>query len=261
MSRLADVFARERARGSRALVCYLVAGDPDLESSRRLAERVIKGGADVVELGLPFSDPIADGPVLQAAAMRALGGGMTISRALEFAASLSPLGAPLVGMGYYNPLLAFGLDRFAERAAAAGLAGVIVPDLPHEEARPLHDALAAHGLDLVPLVAPTTSPDRMRAVAEAARGFVYYVSVAGVTGARAGLPTDLAARLADLRSAAKVPVAVGFGVSTPEHARAIARLADGVVVGSALVKLWHETGSLDAVEAFVRGLKLALSGD
>ncbi len=261
-SPLAAAFARAKAKGSRALVCYLVAGDPDLDASLRLHERLICAGADVVELGLPFSDPIADGPVLQAAALRALQGGMTVARALELASRMRGA-VPMVAMGYYNPILAFGLDRFAEQAAAAGLVGAIIPDLPHEEAQSLRSALEKNALDWIPLVAPTTSPERLVAVTAGARGFVYYVSVTGVTGARTALPPQLAERLAQVRKISPAPVAVGFGVSTPAQAAALAPLADGVVVGSALVQRFHALGAgaeaLDECETFVRELKAALS--
>jgi tryptophan synthase alpha chain len=253
MSRLSDAFAAARAQGRTALVCYAMGGDGDTPA---LLRAIDDAGADVIELGLPFSDPIADGPVLQAAATRALKAGATL-RDLLGAVSRLRLRAPLVAMGYMNPIESMGAAQFARALREAGLCGAIVPDLPLEEAEPVRDALAAEGLDLVPLVAPTTPPGRAAAIAATARGFVYYVSVTGVTGARAALPEDLERRLADLRAVSPAPVAVGFGISRPEQAAALKGKADGVVVGTALVATAHERGIAAAAE-LVRALRAAL---
>jgi tryptophan synthase alpha chain len=253
MSRLSDAFAPARAQGRTALVCYAMGGDGDTGA---LLQAIDEAGADVIELGLPFSDPIADGPVLQAAATRALAAGTTLRGLLKMAAGLR-LRAPLVAMGYVNPIESMGAGRFARALREAGLSGAIVPDLPLEEAGPLREALAAEGLDLVPLVAPTTGVERMRAIARTARGFLYYVSVTGVTGARAALPEDLERRLAELRSVSTAPVAVGFGISKPEHAAALKGKSDGVVVGSALVATHHQHGLKAAID-LVRSLRAAL---
>jgi tryptophan synthase alpha chain len=252
MSRLSDAFPRGRT----ALVCYAMGGDPTLAATQELLRAIDGEGADVIEIGLPFSDPIADGPTLQAAATRALRGGTTLPRLLEAVAGLR-LRAPLVGMGYMNPVESMGGPAFARALAQAGMAGAIVPDLPLEEAGPLRDDLAKAGVDLVPLVAPTTGPARAAAIAQKARGFLYYVSVTGVTGARNELPPDLAARLRELRALSPVPVAVGFGISRPEQAAALRGLTDGVVVGSALVAAHHQ-GGVRAVAELVRGLRAAL---
>ena len=278
--RLSEAFARAKAEGRPALITNLMGGDPSLDATEALLIALDLSGADVIELGIPFSDPIADGPTLQAAATRALAAGATLPRLLELVKKLrGKLRAPIVAMGYVNPLLAFGRGddgqqsgqtgksagvegdylRFAEAAARAGLAGAIVPDLPLEEAAPLRTALDAHGIDLVPLVAPTTGPARMKAIAAVARGFVYYVSVTGVTGARAELPADVAERIAELRRASPAPVAVGFGIARPEQAAALRNVADGVVVGSALVALHYESGVVAAAE-LVRALAKALRG-
>lgn len=278
--RLSEAFARAKAEGRPALITYLMGGDPSLDATEALLIALDLSGADVIELGIPFSDPIADGPTLQAAATRALAAGATLPRLLELVKKLrGKLRAPIVAMGYVNPLLAFGRGddgqqsgqtgksagvegdylRFAEAAARAGLAGAIVPDLPLEEAAPLRTALDAHGIDLVPLVAPTTGPARMKAIAAVARGFVYYVSVTGVTGARAELPADVAQRIAELRRASPAPVAVGFGIARPEQAAALRNVADGIVVGSALVALHYESGVVAAAE-LVRALAKALRG-
>ena len=253
MSRLSDAFAKARAEGRTALVCYAMGGDGDTAA---LLRAIDGAGADVIELGLPFSDPIADGPTLQAAATRALASGATL-RLLFAEAGLLTLRAPVVSMGYMNQIESMGVPAFVQAAARAGIAGVIVPDLPLEEAQPVRDALAAVGIDLVPLVAPTTSPERAARIAATARGFLYYVSVTGVTGARAALPEDLAARLRDLRAVSAAPVAVGFGISSPEQAAALRGHADGIVVGSAIVALHHEKGPA-AVAALVRSLRAAL---
>jgi tryptophan synthase alpha chain len=254
MSRLSDAFARAAAEGRTALVCYVMGGDGDTAA---LLRAVDEAGADVIELGLPFSDPIADGPVLQAAATRALASGASVRKLLRDVASLE-LRPPMVTMGYVNPIESMGEARYAKALREAGVAGAIVPDLPLEEAQPLREALAAEGLDLVPLVAPTTPRERAAAIARTARGFLYSVSVTGVTGVRAALPHDLVARLTELRSVSPVPVAVGFGISKPEHAAALRGKADGVVVGTALVAIHHERG-VEAAAEFVRSLRAALS--
>lgn len=252
--RLRDAFPAGRT----ALVCYAMGGDPSLAATEELLRAIDGAGADVIELGIPFSDPIADGPTLQAAATRALRGGATLPALLDLASRLR-LRAPVVVMGYVNPFLAYGVERFAADAARAGIQGAIIPDLPFEESAPVDAALEARGLALVPLIAPTTSLDRARAIAARARGFVYYVSVTGVTGARASLPADMAERLAALRAASPAPVAVGFGISQPEQAAALRGVADGVVVGSALVQAHQERGVAGAAE-LVRSLAAALRG-
>lgn len=254
MSRLTDAFSRAKAEGRTALVCYVMGGDGDTVA---LLRAIDGAGADIIELGLPFSDPIADGPGLQAAATRALGSGATVRSVLKAAAGLK-LRAPIVTMGYVNPIESMGNEKFAQVLRDGGFEGAIVPDLPLEEAQPLRDALAAQDLDLVPLVAPTTPRDRAAAIAKTARGFLYSVSVTGVTGARTSLPADLEQRLADLRSLSPVPVAVGFGISKPEDAAKLKGKADGVVVGTALVATHHDRGVAAAAD-FVRSLKLALS--
>jgi tryptophan synthase alpha chain len=256
MSRLSDAFPK----GKTALVCYAMAGDPSLAQTEELLLAIDAAGADVIELGLPFSDPIADGPTVQASATRSLKHGATVAGAIEMARGISgKLRAPLVTMGYMNPVEAMGLKKFATTLRDAGIAGCIVPDLPLEEAGPLRAELDAAGVDLVPLVAPTTGPERAAAIAKVARGFVYTVSVTGVTGARTELPPDLANRLRDLRAISSLPVAVGFGIARPEQAAKLRGLVDGIVVGSALVAAHHEGGVAKAAE-LVRSLKAALAG-
>jgi tryptophan synthase alpha chain len=235
VDRLAAAFAGVKARGETALVTYVMGGDPDLATSERLALACVEGGADLVELGFPFSDPLADGPTLQQAAERALAAGTTLSGVLELAAALRRrTDVPLVLMGYVNPVLAMGEARFLDRCQAAGVDAVILPDLPPEEAGRLSALAAERGVGLVSLLAPTSDAGRVRTAARAATGFVYYVSVTGVTGARSALPADVGERIAAVRAESPVPVVVGFGVSSPEQAGALAAHADGVVVGSAI---------------------------
>jgi tryptophan synthase alpha chain len=258
--RLREAFTKAKAEGRPALVCYLMGGDPTLGASEELLLALDAAGADVIELGVPFSDPIADGPALQLAATRALQAGTTLPKLLALAARVKgKLRAPLVVMGYCNPFFALGWEQFASDAAAAGICGAIVPDVPLEEAGPLRAALGQHGMAWVPLCAPTTGDERLAKIAAGAEGFLYYVSVTGVTGARAALPDDLAARLATLHRLSAAPVAVGFGISKPEQAAALRGQADGVVVGSAIVTAHHQ-GGVQAAAELVRGLAKALRG-
>jgi tryptophan synthase alpha chain len=263
MSRIAETFERLRAGGERALVVYLTAGDPSLADTSALVLEADRRGADVIELGIPFSDPVADGPVIQRAAERALRQGTSLARVLEMIAKLrAEVRAPLVPFTYYNPVLSFGLDAFARAAHEAGVDGVIVPDLPPEEAGPLAAAIEPAGIDMIHLVAPTTTPARARLIAERSRGFIYVVSLTGVTGERRELPPNLAESLRRLRRLTRKPLCVGFGIGRPEQAEAIGQLADGVVVGSAIVRLIEErSGSPTLVEdvgRFIESLKAPL---
>jgi tryptophan synthase alpha chain len=234
VERIAAAFAA--APGRAALMPYLMGGFPDVEGSIAIGEAYADAGADLVELGVPFSDPLADGPVIHAAGTRALTAGATLHAILQVAARLSER-LPVVLMCYANPLLARGVERFAGELAAAGASGLIVPDLPLEEAGAVRIALDAAGLALVPLIAPTTPDDRLAAITRGARGFVYTVSVTGTTGERSGVDGALASVLARAKAHSPVPVAVGFGISTPEQAAAAAAAgADGVIVGSRLVR-------------------------
>lgn len=253
MSRLAAAFAAARDARRPALVAYLMAGDPDLAATEALAEACERGGADVLELGVPFSDPIADGPEIQRAGQRALKAGTRPRDVVALVERLRPrLRIPIVLMTYMNPVLAFGLPAFAERASRAGVDGVIVPDLSLEESGEVRAALDPQGLDLIQLVAPATSRERAAAIARASRGFLYVVARYGTTGTRESLPPELGARLSALREVTDLPLAVGFGVSTPEHVAALARAgADGVVVGSAIVQKATEGDGVRGVERFV----------
>ncbi len=242
MSTITQVFERCREQKRAAFIPFLTAGDPDLETTPELLAALVAGGADLIELGVPFSDPIADGPVIQRAATRALASGTTLSGILRLVArNRDRLGVPIVLFTYFNPIHARGIERFAEQAAASGVDGVLCVDLPPDEAaRCFTPTLRRHGLDTVFLVAPTSGRQRVQRVASSSTGFVYYVSRAGVTGARAELPKELAKEARRLRRKLAAPLAVGFGISTPEQVAAVARVADGVVVGSALVRFVEE---------------------
>lgn len=238
MSRLTRAFEKAAAEGRAALVVFVEAGDPDLETTARLVPELAKAGADVIELGVPFSDPIADGPVIQRASERALASGTTLGKTLELAGRLRAGGekVPLVLFSYANPILAMGEAELAHRARESGIDGVLVTDLPPEEGRRFASILKSARLDPVYLLAPTSPPERIRKAAGLSRGFVYLVSRAGVTGARSDLPEGLAELVARVRAEVKrLPIAIGFGISTPEQVRAAASLAEGVVVGSAVV--------------------------
>lgn len=260
MKRLEQVFA---GRAHPALITYIMAGDPDLESSAAVALALQEAGVDIIELGVPFSDPIADGPVIQAAGQRALNGKTTLAKVLAMVADLRKRGLtiPVVLMGYVNPIMKFGAENFAAEAARDGVDGVIIPDLPVDEAAELDQALERAGVAPVQLVAPTSDDGRVKLVASRSRGFLYYVSLTGVTGMRESLPDDVEGRIRHVQGLSPVPVAVGFGVSNPEMARALGKVARGVVVGSAIVKLVEQHGKQAAlpVAEFVRKLRNALN--
>ncbi len=230
-------FAELKAEGRAAFVAYIVAGDPDAETAFEILKGLPAAGADIIELGYPFSDPMAEGPPIQRASQRALKAGMTLNGTLELVRRFREADqtTPLILMGYMNPLLTPGLERFAADAARAGVDGMIVVDCPPEEADPLSDALDANGVALIRLATPTTDDERLKVVARRTSGFVYYVSVAGVTGVKEAQADVVAPAVERVRRATGLPVAVGFGIRTPERAAAVARVADAAVVGSALV--------------------------
>ena len=242
---IAQAFAKAKARGEGVLVAYAMAGDPDLPRSVEVFAALVEGGADIVEIGVAFSDPIADGPVIQGASERALKAGSTLKRVLDEVVPevrrRCPQ-TPLVIMTYVNVVMAMGEERFAKLARERGVSGAILPDLPPEESAGLRATFDTAGVDLIPLCAPSTSQARAQAIASNARGFVYCVSVSGVTGMRAELPADLSQRLDLVRKASPVPVVAGFGISTEAQARTLSAHADGVVVGSALVRAVHSDG-------------------
>jgi len=256
----AQIRAAFAGHGRRAaLMPYLMGGFPDVATSVAIGEAYADAGADLVELGVPFSDPLADGPVIHAAATRALAAGATVHAVLEAGAAIAER-VPVVLMCYANPVLARGAERFAHELAARGIAGLIVPDLPHDEAAATREACDAAGVALVPLIAPTTADGRLAAIGAQARGFLYTVSVAGTTGERAALDSGLAGIIARAHAATAVPVALGFGIATGEQARAAADAgADGVIVGSRLVRAALEADDPPAaVHAAVAELAAAL---
>jgi tryptophan synthase alpha chain len=253
--RIAAAFADSGKRA--ALMPYLMGGYPSLDGSRDAGLAAAEAGADLLELGIPFSDPLADGPVIHAAGTEALAAGATPHGVLRVCEALAER-LPVVLMVYANLVLASGAERFSQRAAAAGAAGLIVPDLPHDEAAELRAACDANGLALVPLVAPTTTDERVRAIGADAKGFVYTVSLTGTTGERDALAEELSQTVERVRAAARVPVAVGFGISTAEQAARVGELADGVIVGSRIVRAAGEGGA-EAVGATVREFADALA--
>jgi tryptophan synthase alpha chain len=240
-----EALARENRAG---FVSYVMAGDPDPEASLRLLQGLPGAGADLIELGIPFSDPMADGPPIQRAALRALASGMDLEGVFALARRFrqTDQDTPIVLMGYLNPIMSLGFEAFAAQAQDSGVDGLIAEDCPPEEADPLADALDRHGVDLIRLATPTTDEARLKVVARRTRGFVYYVSVAGVTGAKAAVASDVAPAVARVRSASGLPVAVGFGIRTPAQAADIARVADAAVVGSALVDAVAEAVAVGA---------------
>jgi tryptophan synthase alpha chain len=260
MARIAEAFDRMRGERRAGLVTYVTAGDPSLERTADILCALDRAGADVIELGVPFSDPLADGAVIQRACERAIAAGATLDRILDLVAQVrAAVRAPIVLFSYANPIHRLGFGAFAARAAAAGVDGVLTLDIPVEEAGPIRDALLEFGLDPIYLLSPTTTPERARRAGELGRGFLYLISRAGVTGARQSLSADLPALAARVRDVSQLPLAVGFGLSRPEHVRAVAAFADAAVVGSALVSVVADAGDtpdlVPRVEAYVRWLR------
>ena len=262
VERIAQAFEAAGSEGRAALMPYMMGGFPDQETSQAVADAYAEAGADLVELGVPFSDPLADGPVIHAAGTRALAAGATLDSVLEIGQGLAEH-APFVPMVYANMALAKGAQEFAAMLAAAGASGAIIPDLPLGEADELGDALRDAGIAPVPLVAPTTPPDRRRRICERATGFVYVVSDTRVTGERDDVPAGLTDLVEVVRAESTVPVAVGFGIGTPEQAAAVGRIADGVIVGSRLVRAVEEAdgpaASGAAVSEFIRAAREAMT--
>jgi tryptophan synthase alpha chain len=260
LSRIADSFAGMKARGRTGLVTYVTAGDPDLPRTGEILKALDTAGADVLEIGVPFSDPLADGPVIQRATERALASGTTLSRVLELLERLRPeVRAPFVVFSYANPILRLGAERFADRARAAGVDGVLVLDLPIEEADGFRNMLASRRIDTILLLSPTTTDERLRKAASLGSGFLYAISRLGVTGARDHLADGAQEMVQRIRQVSNLPVALGFGISKPEHVREVGRWADAAVVGSALVSVIADAGIADdlnqRVEEYVRWLK------
>ena len=257
MSRIASVFNRP---GHAALIPYITVGYPSIEATLKVVPLLADCGCDIVELGIPFSDPLADGVTIQKASFRALQSGITPEVCLEVAEQLSrKVDIPLVFMPYFNPVFSYGLEEFCNACTRSGIDGLIIPDLPPEEGSELEAITQRQGLDLIYLLAPTSTEERIRLVAERSRGFIYLVSVTGVTGARDRLPVDLEVFVARVRKVATQPLCVGFGIATPEQARRVSRIADGVIVGSRLIQLMEAEGDfIPSVSQFIRGLRRAL---
>ncbi len=256
MTRIDDTFARLRASGKKAFVSYIMGGDPDAATSLAIMKGLPGAGVDIIELGLPFTDPMADGQTIQRAGQRALEAGMTVDAILQMVRDFraGDRVTPIVLMGYYNPIYARGVDLFLQQAVAAGIDGLIVVDLPPEEDAELCIPAQAAGLNFIRLATPTTDARRLPKVLQNTSGFVYYVSVTGTTGAAAAQPADVAPEVARIKASTDLPVIVGFGINTPEQARTIADVADGAVVGSAIVKLIGEGRPVSEVLAFVATL-------
>ncbi len=263
MGRISEKFDALRVKNEKALVVYLTAGDPSLEMTKKMILALEKAGVDILEIGVPFSDPTADGPVIQEAAQRALKAGTTLTGVLQMVADARKISQiPIVLFGYFNPIFSYGVKKFAEDARKAGVDGVLVVDLPPEEAQELRQFTDTAGIDFISLVAPTTGMQRVKKIANAATGFLYYISITGVTGTAAPKLADIEKDLKKIRKVSSLPVAVGFGITRPEQAREIGKLADGVVVGSAMVKLIAENsnnaGLLKIVSDYADRIKKAM---
>jgi tryptophan synthase alpha chain len=255
MSRITSVFKQS---GHKALIPYVTVGYPSVEDTLEVVPLLAGSGCDIVELGIPFSDPLADGATIQKASFYALKNGVSPKLCLEVAKELSrKVDVPLVFMTYFNPVFSYGLEKFCAACARSGVDGLIIPDLPPDEDSELEDITQRHNLDLIYLLAPTSAEERIRLVAERAHGFIYLVSVTGVTGARDSLPPELNSFITRVRKVARQPLCVGFGISTPEQARQVAEIADGVIVGSRIIQLM-ETDGLAAVGNFVSKLRRSL---
>jgi tryptophan synthase alpha chain len=242
--RIEAAFARMKVENRIGFVAFLTVGYPDIESTLHFVPALIEGGADIIELGIPFSDPLAEGPTIQRSSYHALQNGVTPAVCLDVAAKLRAQGivAPLVPMGYYNPLLAYGLDAFTRDAASSSVDGLIVVDLPPEESEAVRDACLANNLRLIYLLAPTSTDERIKLVARLASGFIYCVSLTGVTGARDELSTGLEGFVQRVRTHTDLPIAVGFGISQPKHFQAVGRIADAAVIGSAIIDEIDKSG-------------------
>ncbi|HEY50600.1 MAG TPA: tryptophan synthase subunit alpha [Dehalococcoidia bacterium] len=256
MSQIAAVFKPDH----KAFIAYLTVGYPDLDATRKAAVTLASDGADIIELGIPFSDPLADGTTIQRASHQARQNGVTLPACFETARQIRrEIAVPLVFMTYYNPVYNLGLDAFCRRCVEAGVNGLIVPDLPPEEGQELEGVTQEHGLDLIYLLAPTSSEERIRLVAEHSQGFIYLVSVTGVTGARDKLPDNLNAFITQVRKVTKKPLCVGFGISNAEQAQQLAGIADGVIIGSRIIQLMEADGSLAELTDFTSQVRHALN--
>jgi tryptophan synthase alpha chain len=256
-SRITKKFKEVLGKKGKAFIPYIMAGDPDIKRTRELIRILEDCGADIIELGVPFSDPLADGPTIQKAAQRALGEGVTLKKVIELVAeSRCITQIPIILMTYYNPVFKYGEERFVLDASAAGVDGIIVPDLPPDEAGHLIKYAKKSGLDTIFLLAPTSTDDRIRKVAGTSTGFIYYVPITGITGSKLALDSSIEGHIARIRSVTAKPVAVGFGISTSEEAAEISRFADGVIVGSAIVKRVEESD--EQLKSYLMSLRNAI---
>jgi tryptophan synthase alpha chain len=256
MNTIASVFNNS---GRKALIPYITIGYPNVDATLNVVPLLAGSGCDIVELGIPFSDPLADGATIQNSSFHALNNGVTPEICLDVARKLSAVvNVPLVFMGYYNPIAFFGLEKFCEACGQSGVTGLIIPDLPPDEGTQLETIANSHGIDLIYLLAPTSTEERIKLVAERSSGYIYLVSVTGVTGARNDVSADLASFISRVRKVTDKPLCVGFGVSTPEQAKQISRLADGVIVGSRIIQLMENDASLASVGDFASGLRAAI---
>ena len=259
-SRIEEKFKKLKEANQKALIPFITAGDPDLDTTKRLVIEMERAGADIIELGVPFSDPIADGPAIQKASYRSLKSGTTLKKIIGIVKELRrTTEIPLVLMTYYNPVFKYGISEFVRDASDAGVDGIIIPDLPPEEGEGIIEEGKRHNLNTIFLLAPTSTKERIKIVASASTGFIYYVSLTGVTGARKSLPETVEASVNKIRKATDKPIAVGFGISTAEQAKRIASFADGVIVGSAIVNVIEKNidkpDLIEKVSGFVKDLK------
>lgn len=264
MNRIEQRFSALKAKKEKALICYLTAGDPDLEKTKEIILGLETAGVDCIEIGVPFSDPTADGPIIQAASQRALKNGATLAGILAMIESLRKSSEiPIVLFGYYNPILSYGTERFATKAKEAGVDGILVVDLPPEEAGELRQYTDPAGIDFISLIAPTTSTDRVKKIAAHATGFLYYISITGVTGTAKPQVAEVKKDVERIRRVTALPLAIGFGISTPQQVAEFAPYADGIVVGSAIVKMIAENSQradlVTVVSEYAREMKKAIS--
>ncbi len=263
MSRIQKRFDWLKSKNEKALVAFITAGDPDLKSTKELFSEIEEGGADIIELGVPFSDPLADGPVIQASSLRSLKSGTTLKKIIRLVREIRQSSQlPIVLMTSFNPVFVYGQKAFVKDAVEAGVDGVIVPDLPPEEAGEFDRQAEAQGLDLIYLLAPTSTPERIKMIGSQSRGFIYYISLTGVTGVRSSLAQGVEEKVSRIKQATALPVLIGFGISGPEQAKAASGFSDGVIVGSAIVRMIEECPDpgerQEKVRVFVRNMKQAL---
>ncbi len=256
MSRISETFNSLKKKGGKALIPYIMAGDPSLDATKQFVLDLEAAGADIIELGVPFSDPLADGPTIQRAAEKALNNGTTLKKVLGLVKEIRRVsGIPLILMTYYNPVFKMGIETFVKKAVSVGVDGVIIPDLIPDEAEDFIKLARMHRLDTIFLLAPTSTPERINRVVKAVTGFIYYVSITGITGSKLTIEKNMKDTLHSIRGISGKPVAIGFGISRPEEASAIAKLADGVIVGSAIVKLIAQGKS---IKNYVKSLRKAI---